>query len=75
MWGDVLHEVSNSASKRKILFVFSTGILRRISKVQNEQGLCVLFFGEEVWVTNASVSRHFGTFPESIPGNDDVWKW
>ena len=54
--------------------MFSTGILRR-NKVQNEQGPCVLFFGEEVWVTNASVSRHFGTFPESIPGNDDVWKW
>ena len=45
------------------------------NKVQNEQGLCVLFFGEEAWVTNASVSRHFGTFPESITGNDDVWKW
>ena len=30
MWGNVLHEVSSSASKRNILFVFSTGILRRI---------------------------------------------
>ena len=66
--------IIQQCEQREIPFVFSTGILRR-NKVQNEQGPCVLFFGEEVWVTNASVSRHFGTFPESIPGNDDVWKW
>ena len=47
------------------------GLFRR-NKVQSELGLCVLFFGEGEWVTSASVSRHFGTFPGSIPGNDDI---
>lgn len=61
MWGDVLHAVANSGRKGKYFLCFQwvscIEIRFRMSRV-----FVFYFFGEGIWVTNASVSRHCSTF-------------